>query len=163
MTFFRSWLLGVVACAMLVSIAEQLVQNSTLRRAVRFAGGLLLLLALLRPLAQQTLSLPDDTLSAYRDAVAQLEESLSRAQYDALDADISDRTRAYIEDKADELGLSIRAEVETERVDGVPLPVAVTLHGGENEALSAWLARELGIAKEKQRWIEPEESACALP
>lgn len=163
MTLFRSWLLGVVACAVLVSVAEQLTQGGALRRVVRFAGGMLLMLALLRPLLQQTVLLPEGDFSAYRDAVAELEEALSRAQYDALAADISDRTRAYIEDKADELGLSVRAAVETETVDGVPLPVSVTLYGAESDALSAWIARELGIAKEKQRWIEPEESVSAPP
>ena len=50
MTILRSWLLGVVACALLVSACEQLTDGGTMKKIVRFVGGMLLMLALLRPL-----------------------------------------------------------------------------------------------------------------
>ena len=55
------------------------------------------------------------------------------------------------EDKAGQLGADVRAEVTA---DDRGVPERVTLRGAYCEALSAWLAEELGVAKEKQEWIE---------
>ena len=151
MTFLRLWLLGVVACAVLVSLAGQLTDGGTMKKIVRFAGGMLLMLAMLRPLLRLD-------LAVYREAVSQLELELAQRQEDALSARIAAETGAYIEDKADELGLSVRAAVRTEEVDGVPLPVSVTLCGEENAALADCIERELGIAKEDQLWSTTGES-----
>ena len=158
MTFLRSWLLGVVACAVLVSLAGQLTDGGTMKKIVRFAGGMLLMLAMLRPLLRLDLASLDVDLASYREAVAQLELELAQRQEDSLAAVIAERTGAYIEDKADELGLSVRAAVRTEEVDGVPLPVSVTLCGEENAALADCIERELGIAKEDQLWSTTGES-----
>lgn len=161
MTFLRTWLLGVVACAVLVSIAGQLAPDGAVRRAARFTGGMLLMLALLRPLLRLELSAPELDLNAFHDAAAQLEQELAARQSSTLSARIAEETGAYIEDKADELGISVRAEVTTEETEGVPLPASVRLYGGKNEALSAYIAHELGIAEERQEWIETTENACA--
>lgn len=158
MTFLRSWLLGVVACAVLVSLAGQLTDGGTMKKIVRFAGGMLLMLAMLRPLLRLDLAVLDVDLASYREAVSQLELELTQRQEDALSARIAAETGAYIEDKADELGLSVRAAVRTEEVDGVPLPVSVTLCGEENAALADCIERELGIAKEDQLWSTTGES-----
>lgn len=158
MTYLRAWLMSVVASAVLVSIAEQLTDGAAMRRAVRFVGGLLLMLALLRPLLRLELALPELTPDDYRAAVETLERELSAQRSDALSSSIAGRTQAYIEDKADELGLAVRAVVALEEHDGVPLPESVTLYGRKNEVLGAYIARELGIAEEKQVWIETEES-----
>lgn len=158
MTFLRSWLLGVVACAVLVSLAGQLTDGGTMKKIVRFAGGMLLMLAMLRPLLRLDLAVLDVDLASYREAVSQLELELAQRQEDALSARIATETGAYIEDKADELGLSVRAAVRTEEVDGVPLPVSVTLCGEENAALADCIERELGIAKEDQLWSTTGES-----
>lgn len=163
MAFLRAWLLSLVSCALLVSIAEQLVPGGTMRRIVRFAGGLVILLALLQPLARLDLAPPGDALGSFHAASAALEQTLEQQQYDAFASRIAAQTRAYIEDKADGLGLAVRAVVTTQAVDGVPLPAAVTLYGRENAALGELIERELGIAKERQQWIEPEESGSAPP
>ena len=159
MTFLRSWLLGVVACAVLVSLAGQLTDGGTMKKIVRFAGGMLLMLTMLRPLLGLDLAVLDVDLASYREAVSQLKLELAQRQEDALSARIAAETEAYIEDKADELGLSVRAKVKMEEEDGVPLPVSVTLYGTENAALADYIERELGIAKEDQLWITTEAGA----
>ena len=50
MTFLRSWLLSVTACAVLISIAQQLTNDGAMKKIVRFVGGMVLMLAMLRPL-----------------------------------------------------------------------------------------------------------------
>ena len=89
MTFLRSWLLGVVACAVLVSLAGQLTDGGTMKKIVRFAGGMLLMLAMLRPLLRLDLAVLDVDLASYREAVAQLELELTQRQEDALSARIA--------------------------------------------------------------------------
>jgi len=54
MTFLRSWLLSVTACAVLVSIAQQLTDGGAMKKIVRFVGGMGLMLVMPRP----PLSLP---------------------------------------------------------------------------------------------------------
>lgn len=156
MTFLRSWLLSVTACAVLVSIAQQLTDGGTMKKIVRFVGGMVLMLAMLRPLLSLTFDLPELDGENYREAVEALKETLSAEQDSALSNSIAAQTQAYIEDKASSFGLSMRAEVQTALRDGVPLPDSVTLYGTKSAALSAYIAQELGIAEEKQLWIEPK-------
>ena len=156
MTFLRSWLLSVTACAVLVSIAQQLADSGTMKKIVRFVGGMVLMLAMLRPLLSLTFNLPELDGGNYREAVEALKETLSAEQDSALGDSIAAQTQAYIEDKAGSLGLSVRAEVQTALQGGVPLPDSVTLYGAKSAALGAYIAQELGIAEEKQLWIEPK-------
>lgn len=147
----RQWLLGVVACAMLVSLLRQLCPDGAVRQVARFAGGLLLLCALLRPLAAW--EPPDGFWDAedYRAAVERSRDEMSREAQSAFASGIARELEAYIEDKAEGLGARVRAEV---RADARGVPRGVTLHGAYNAALSELIERELGVAKEKQAWIE---------
>ena len=156
MEFARQWLLGVIACAMAVSLLEQVCPDGSVRRTLRFAGGLLLLLAMLRPL--ETVD-PGGTAwdaGGYREAVARLELELSDTRENALADGIASELAAYIEDKAGSLGVNVRAEVQMKSEDGTYTPDAVTLRGAYSEALSEHIADVLGIPKEKQTWIEDE-------
>ena len=152
MTFLRSWLLGVVACAVLVSLAGQLTDGGTMKKIVRFAGGMLLMLAMLRPLLRLDLAVLDVDLASYRETVAQLELELTQRQEDALSARIAAETGAYIEDKAHALGAEVTAEVTVREEDGAFIPDRAVLFGEENAELSVLLTQELGIAPEKQEW-----------
>ena len=156
MTFLRSWLLSVTACAVLVSIVQQLTDGGTMKKIVRFVGGMVLMLAMLRPLLSLTFDLPELDGGHYREAVEALKETLNAEQDSALSDSIAAQTQAYIEDKASSLGLSVRAEVQTALRDGVPFPDSVTLYGENSAALSAYIVQELGIAEENQLWIEPK-------
>ncbi len=156
MEFFRRWLLGTLACAMLVSMICQLCPEGSVRKLARFTGGLLLLLAMLRPLAD--VEIPDAArgTDGYREAVARLEAELDRTGKNALADGIAAELEAYIEDKAESLGTEVRATVEMSTDGDAPLPARVTLRGAYNEALAEAVASELGVTKEGQLWIESE-------
>ena len=154
MTFLRQWLLGIVACALLVSFCEQLTPTGALKKLVRFTGGLLLIISILQPVTHLDLDVLPLDLDAYREAMAQVQLTLEDERKGALADGIAARTGAYIEDKAEELGLTVRAVVESENVGGTPLPVSVTLYGQEDAALADYIESQLGIAKEKQVWKE---------
>lgn len=142
--------------AVLVSIVQQLTDGGTMKKIVRFVGGMVLMLAMLRPLLSLTFDLPELDGGHYREAVEALKETLNAEQDSALSDSIAAQTQAYIEDKASSLGLSVRAEVQTALRDGVPFPDSVTLYGENSAALSAYIVQELGIAEENQLWIEPK-------
>lgn len=153
MTFLRQWLLGVIACALLVSLAEQLCPPGSVRKVLRLTGGLLLTLAMLRPLATIDAGGLAWDAGSYREAVARLELELVAARENALSDGIAAELEAYIEDKAACLGAEVRAEVHMGSANGVPAPESVTLRGAYSAALSEAIASELGVAKEKQTWI----------
>lgn len=129
----------------------KLCPDGATRQVVRFTGGLLVLCALLRPLADW--KLPDDLWDAawYRAAVAESERELAREAQNAFSSGIARELEAYIEDKADSMGIRVRVEVIT---DSRGVPESVTLYGAYCESLSEVIASELGIAEEKQIWIE---------
>ena len=154
MQFLRQWLLGIVSCALLVSFCEQLTPAGALKKLMRFTGGLLLILSILQPVTRIDLDVLPLDLDTYRSAMAQVKLELEDERTDALADGIAARTGAYIEDKAEELGLTVRAVVESENVGGTPLPVSVTLYGTEDAALADYIESQLGIAKEKQVWKE---------
>jgi len=153
MAALRQWLLGVIACAMLVRLADQLCPKGTARLPVRFAGGLLLLLAMLRPVGLAEAA-DGAWADGYREAVSQLEIELGGAWESSFSDGIAERLAAYIEDKAEGMGAPVRAEVTMETRGGTPVPERVTLYGAYDGALSAWIAGELGVAKERQQWID---------
>ena len=125
-----------------------------MRKIARFTGGLLLLLAMLRPVTGYEPSADAWNAGGYREAVARLELELAAERENALRHGIAEEWEAYIEDKAGSLGAAVRAEAELDAGNGVP--ERVTLRGAYSEELSRFLASELGIAKEKQLWIEGE-------
>lgn len=151
METIRQWLLGVAACAMLVSAAEALCPDAAARQAARLTGGLLILCALLRPLAAWDAGGVLRGAADYRAAVTQAEDALARTAHGAFADGIARELDAYIEDKAETMGAAVRAEVRT---DSRGVPEGVTLRGAYCEALSDWIETELGVAKEKQEWIE---------
>lgn len=48
--FFRDWLLGIVAAALAVALAQALTPEGAVKKVGRLLGGLILLLAVTRPL-----------------------------------------------------------------------------------------------------------------
>ncbi len=151
MEWVRQWLLGAVACAMLVSVACHLCPDGATRQIARFVGGLLILCALLRPLAAWEPDAEAWDAPDYRAAVARAELELSRTAQSTLSDGIARELEAYIEDKAEGFGTAVRAKVTT---DSRGVPVGAVLRGAYCEPLAEWIAAQIGIAKEKQVWIE---------
>ena len=154
MEFLRQWLLGVIACAMLVSVVQQLCPEGSVRKLARFTGGLLLLCAMLRPLTTVELPGVDWDAGGYREAVARLELELGAAQKNAMADGIAAELEAYIEDKAESLGANVQAQVTMGTGSGAPLPERVTLRGAYSAALAEAIEAELGVTKERQTWTD---------
>lgn len=150
----RSWLTSIAAVTLLLTVVQALVPEGTVKKIAGFTGGLLLLAALLQPALKTDLGRLRLDFSDYEEAVGERAAELDAAGKDELAAIIAGRTAAYISDKADALGLGIAAQVRTELVEGIPVPVSVELTGPYSQDLADWIAGELGIPAERQVWHE---------
>ena len=153
----REWLTSLVAVSMLLSVAQNLVPEGSIRKISSFTGGLILLVVLLRPVLGADLSRLDLHLEDYERAIGQRQEELASAGEAELAGIIEERTAAYISDKADTLGLAVKVQVETKPAgDGVPVPWRAELWGPRSPALATYMEEELGIPGERQVWHEGE-------
>lgn len=151
----REWLTSIVVVTMLLSVAQTLIPEGTVRKISSFTGGLILLVALLQPALRTDLGRLRLNFSSYTDAIEDRRSELDSAGKEELAGIIEERTAAYILDKANTLGLTVTVQVETETgSDGVPVPVSVQLTGQRSEALAAYIEGELGIPRERQVWHE---------
>ena len=149
----REWLTSIVVVTLLLSVAQALVPEGNIRRVASFLGGLILLLAMLRPVLGADLERLRLDFDGYEQELRQVREELS-ASYDAgLAERIEERTAAYISDKADALGLEVKVRVETAPGEaGVSLPVKAEVTGPYSQELADFMTRELGIPAERQVW-----------
>ncbi len=153
MELFRGWLLGIIATALLMAVIYHLIPAGKLRAAARFSGGLVLLLAVLGPLAQLDpgwdLAYDDYALAIQRQIDDYQQENLNRTR-----RIIAERTAAYISGKGDEMGITCHPTVTTYMNDGIPYPDTVTMDIPLQKELADCIARELGIPPERQFWQE---------
>jgi len=155
MEALRTWLLGVILTAFAAGLARQAAPRGREQAMVRMAGGLLLTLALLRPLA----SLPwtDIALEAGSFPIQAQEqaEAYRKDQQENLSSIIEEKTEAYIWDKASELGIACEVSVAAKAGEsGVPLPWSVTVAGPYSADLADWIEKEVAIPAERQIWLE---------
>ena len=144
----RTWLLSIIAAGLVLSILYALLPKGRLRPIVRTAGGVVLMLVILRPLTELDLEGFAVSYDDYAQEIRELTEQYRAADTAELAAIIERETAAYISDKGAALGVTCHAELRS----GVPYPCAVTLDVERNETLAACIAADLGIGKEAQVW-----------
>ena len=149
----KTYLLSVTAACLISVLACALVRQETVKKIVRFSSGLLILLVVLLPI-----------LSLNMEDVAQVFRSF-RVEYDKTDAEaawqtqlaqhIKQTSEAYIEDKAAQLGATVRAEVTLNDAE-YPQPVHVRITGilslSQRQALGELIRTAFGVAEEEQEW-----------
>ncbi|MBD5169975.1 MAG: hypothetical protein HDT20_07670 [Oscillibacter sp.] len=154
----RSWLLGIVLTSLAGGLARQLAPQGKEQAMVRLIGGLLLTLAILRPLAGQDWERLDLKLGGFASQAEEQAQAYRKNQQDAFSAIIVEKTEAYIWDKANQLGLDCTVTVTTAAGEnGLPLPVSAVIRGPYSEALARCIEEEVGIPAEKIIWQEDEE------
>lgn len=143
-------------------MAEALAPAGRVKKAGRLAVGLLLLLAVVKPLGGVDGHALAGALDLYRPDGAAYEAALEEKSGDVLKAVIEERTNAYISDKAKTLGVDCAAEVTYYYgPDGEVRPEAVVVRGEFTESQQGELSRalegELGIPAEKQSFERTED------
>ena len=153
----KAWLLGIVLTSFAAGLARQLAPQGKEQAMVRLACGLLLALAILRPLAGQNLDAFDFSMDGFRLEASDVSDLYRKNQQDTLSAIIAEKTEAYICDKANRLGVPCEATVTVSLTEsGVPLPGSVTIRGAYSEELAECLEKEVGIPAGMQFWLEEE-------
>ena len=156
----REWLLAVVTVTLLLSVAQTIIPEGSIRKISSFTGGLILLAVLLQPVLSTDIGRLRLDFSDYTDAIEERQEELESAQEEEMAAIIAEKTQAYILDKADALGLELTVRVQTQPgEDGVPCPAAVEVDGPRSEELAAYMEQELGIPEERQVWNGQEDES----
>ena len=155
MESLKTWIIGITVASMLLGAADTMVTQSGIKRVLRLAGGILLLIVLLGPLAGISGGEVAFTSAGLQQEAEALEEQFRQEQQNALAAIIAEEVSAYISDKAQTMGISCEVHVETEvGGEGVPVPVRVRLETPYHPELSAWIEEELEIPEERQIWQE---------
>lgn len=156
MAAVRTYLLSIVAAALLLSLALALVSDERMERVVRLVGGAVLLLVILSPVQKVEFAALSEAVSRLwleTDAAA---SGISVTNETAVSAVIKEKTETYILDKAAALGCDLRVEVEISTSRGYPHPSAVTLTGQWREdarrTLTRYLEENLAIAEDAQTW-----------
>ena len=152
----RSYLLGVVAAAILCGIVTRLLgQKGTQGTMAKLMAGLFLAFTVIRPMANISLDDLTDFADRYADAGQQAALEGELLTKEALASSIKTQTEAYILDKAAALSLDLKVEV-TVSGEGIPTPTAVRVSGKASpyakRRLQSIITEDLGIDKECQTW-----------
>ena len=160
----KNWIISVTAASIIAAAAVAVTPKGSVRKMVRFAGGLVLFIAMAAPLKEIDSRDIAFFSMQYRADYEGYEEKLIRANDTMIKSIIEDKTRTYILQKANELGIDCDAEIRTtKRDDGYPYPdsVTVSVNGNASPALQKELSRaiaaELGIPYDKQKWRQTED------
>jgi len=155
------WLLSLLATAILCALAEELMADGPVKLVGRMVCGLVLLCALLDPVAGLDLAGAGRWLEDYFSALELREEGL-REQVDGnMKVIIEEKCAAYIADKAAELGMTCRVSV-TVAWEGEYMPKlqAVRITGQwtseQRERLESIIAEELEIPPALQYFEEQQ-------
>lgn len=151
----RQWLVSLTAAAILLGAAESLVTQGSVRRVLRLAGGVVLMILLLRPLSGIAGNFPQLSIDGFRQETEQREEELKKQQEEAVGGLIESELGSYIWDKEQSLGLDYPVSVSTRPgAGGGSVPDRVSIDGPFHQELSDWLTTELGLGPECQIWRE---------
>lgn len=157
----RQWLVGITCAAMIAALAEGLAPPGAVRKIGRFTGGLVLLIAVLKPVAAVDGQALSRALAEYRLDLSAYSAQLEEENRGLMKSIIEEQTAAYIVDKAASMGLSCQVRVEAAGSGAWPVPWRVTITGdldGEaQEALARRIQEDFAIPAERQFYEGPDQ------
>ena len=162
MTMLKEWLLGVTAAAMLIALAESLMPPGSVRRIGKLSGGLILVIAILQPVLTVEYAALAESFSQYRNDLGEYQVQPQTGNFQIMKTIIEARSAAYIQDKAEGLGIACEAEVScaAESTQSYPYPAFVNIKGnlnaGQIRQLQELIEKELAIPAEKQSYSEED-------
>lgn len=151
----RQWMIGIFAAALLSAVALAITPKN--KKAVALAGGLIMILAAVKPLAELAYQDIAMQISRYQIKADELRTGIDVGNAEIMALIIQEQTEAYILDKAAELDLEIEVEVTTlQASDGWPYPAKTRISGQLSESdiqrLSRIISDELAIEPDRQEW-----------
>lgn len=149
------WMIGIFAAALLTAVALTITPKN--KKAVALAGGLIMILAAVKPLGELTYQDISAQIAKYQIKADELRSGINVGSAEIMAVIIQEQTEAYILDKAAELGLEIEVEVTTQQAsDGWPYPTDVKVTGQLSESdiqrLGRIISEDLAVAPDRQEW-----------
>ena len=147
------WLTAVIAVSLLCAAADALMPQGAVKRAGRLVCALVLMGAVLSPLAELDGAEAQRWLKEYLAGVEYREAELQETINSQMKVIIEEECAAYIVDKAAQLGWTCTARVECEDAgEGLYLPVRVEVAGLLTEEarsrLALLIAQDLGVPED---------------
>lgn len=155
----REWIVGVTAAALTVAICDMLVPDGGIKKIVKLAGGMLLLLVSVAPIMNIDSRLEVDGFGLDPVGIEERKEELMVQQEELSKSVIEDSMAAYIEDRAMEIGIVCQAHVTVvKEEDNCFKPESIELTGDwtyqQRTELSMLLEDYFEIAPEKLAFME---------
>ena len=151
----REYLLSVTVAAIFCAVARRLLdRKGTPAAMAKLLTGLFMTVTVLSPLTDISLGPMGDYSEDYRQQAQQAVREGKEYANSALRQGISERTRAYILDKAKAFGADIQVEIILSD-EQYPVPEQVRLSGNVSPYAMTQLKKileELGISEENQIW-----------
>lgn len=156
MEFLKNWILGITAAALAASLAQSLTPEGTVKKVGKLVCGLVLLLAVLRPVVSLD---PAALVPDWAALEGLTQNDAEESGEEALKILIAQKTGAYIVDKGQSLGLQCEARVGVAQDgSGWPVPWEAEISGTwtaeQKKALSRAVEEDLGIPAQRQSFRE---------
>ncbi len=163
MDFLRNWLIGLMGSAIIVACIDCLVPDGSVKRIGKFAGGLVMVIAILRPVLSIDYEIMAGSLANFRFDVQQYSSDLEIENERMKKIIIEDRTGAYIRDKAEQIGIDCNVAVQCRMNEKDQLyPASVTVYGDltqeQKEKLIRIIDEEVAIPAGMQQYERAKES-----
>lgn len=157
MDLIRDWLVGVTVAAMIAALADSLTPDGAAKKIGKLASGMLLVIAILRPMIGLDYDAMSGILTDYRFEAEGYSAALETENIRLMKTIIEEQTAAYIQDKAAELGVTCTAQVTCcVEDDNTPYPASVIVYGDltqeQIKTMSRAIEGELAIAAEDQQY-----------
>lgn len=158
----RSWLLAVIAVSLLCAVADALIPSGGVKRVGRLVCGLVLMGAILSPVASLDVEGSQRWLESCLASVRSQEAELEDRVNGQMKVIIEQEYAAYIVDKAAQLGLECTVRVECRlSEEGLYLPDRTEAEGlwtaSAQEEMIRIIAEDLGVPAQRQIYLEKEE------
>ncbi len=129
----RQYLLSVTAAALLTAILQALLPRGPVRRVTALACSLLMLLTVVQPLNRLNTEELIQAFEAYCQELSTYSDELENTSAALTESIIVSESASYIEDKAEENGITCTVEVSCREESGIAVPDAVTVTGDLTE------------------------------
>lgn len=162
MAALKDWLMTVIAVSVLCAAADSLMPEGGVKKVGRLACALCVLCVMLSPLAaargQNLTQWMENYEHELNEMRAQLEDQTGQTQKSVIE----EACAAYVSDKAAQLGVQCRVEVDCVRhEEGLWLPQSIRLWGNFDDVnqsrMTELLEQQLGVSVDEQSYYGTKE------
>ena len=152
----NQYILHMTVAAIFAVVTLHLIPKGPIREFGSFIGMLLVVLAVISPIAKLELHGIEDVFRSMESQVVNTNTSVERSNRDLLGQLIKEQCETYILDKAAAMKLELSVEVTLDASATYPTPSSVRLTGVYSEEsrreLGEFIEDKLGIAFADQEW-----------